>query len=48
MRERPIIVKYETNTEAKERQAQRLESLNKQYDKMIQRKAYPSLFDKDK
>lgn len=48
MKERPIVIKYETNTEARERLAQRLKSLNSQYDKMIQRKAYPSLFDKDK
>ena len=48
MQERPIRIKYETNTEARERQAQRLNSLNRQYDKMIQQKAYPSLFNKDK
>ena len=48
MQERPIVIKYETNTEARERLAQRLDSLNRQYDKMIQQKAYPSLFNKDK
>ena len=48
MQERPVRIKYETNTDARERLAQRLNSLNRQYDKMIQQKAYPSLFNKDK
>lgn len=48
MKERPIVVKYETNTEAKERQAQRLDSLNKQYEKVLLKKAYPYLYNCDK
>ena len=48
MRERPVFIKYETNTSQQERQAQRLEALNKQYDKMIREKGYPYLFNNGK
>lgn len=48
MQERPIAIKYETNTDAQERQAQRLKNLNKQYDNMIIHKGYPYLFKTDK
>lgn len=48
MQERPIIIKYETNTDSKEQQAQRLDALNKQYNKMIIQKGYPYLFKQGK
>lgn len=48
MQERPIVIKYETNRDAQERQAQRLNGLNKQYDRMIIQKGYPYLFKTDK
>jgi hypothetical protein len=49
MRERPIVVKYETNIEARERLAERLKKLNSKYDSELMKKAYPYLFgDKNK
>lgn len=47
MQEKPIIIKWASVQDAQEKQAQRLEDLNKQYNKMIIQKCYPYLF-KDK
>lgn len=47
MQEKPIIIKWASVQDAQEKQAQRLEDLNKAYNNMIRQKGYPYLY-KDK
>ena len=45
MKERPIIIKTETNLNPKEQQAQRLKQLSDQYNRRLLQKGYPYLYD---